>query len=119
MVYKIGNIKDLEALPPMDEGTKELLYHYAKVLSTEYGKERDIDRSDGGYILYVTSNATNEDVKAYFDYTRHRVECVERYGDICSAMYLLNNDFCVTILTMLENTPVEILSELDYKGELK
>ena len=117
MVYKIGNIKDFEALPPMDEKIKELLYHYSKVLSTEYGEERDIDRSDGGYILYVTPHTAVEEIKVYFDYTRYKAECVERYGEVCSSMYLLNNDYCVTIVTMLENTPVEILNELDYKGE--
>ena len=113
MVYKIGNIKDLEALPPMDKCTKELLYHYAKILSSEYGEERDIDHSDGGYILYATSNATDEDIKAYFDYTRHRAECVERYGEVYSAMYLLNNEYVVTIVARIADMPLEILKELD------
>ena len=116
MVHKICNIKDIEALPSMDEQMKDLIYHYVKVLSTEYGEDRNID-GDGGFVLYVPSQADQAEIKACFDYTRYTPEYVDLYGHICSSMYLLDNDYCVTVLTMLENTPNEILNELDYKGE--
>ena len=112
MVYKIGNLKDMEVLPPTDEQTSQLIYRYAKRLSTEYGEDRNID-SDGGYILYATPKSNAEEIKAYFDYSRHIAEYVELCGDICSATYLLNNDYVVTVLTRLEDTPVEIANELD------
>ena len=111
MVYKIGNTKDFEALPPMDDNIKAILYRYARVLSVEYGEERDTDSDDGGYLLWVVPHTPFEDVKAYFDYSKHTAECVERHGDICSAMYLLNNDYVITVLARIEDTPVEILKE--------
>ena len=116
MVYRICNIKDIDGLPPMDEQAKDLISYYAKALSLHYGEDRDIE-SDGGYILYAPTDATNEEIKTYFDYTCHTPECVDLYGQICSYMFLLNNDYVVTILTRVERTPVEILKELDYKGD--
>ena len=112
MVHKICNVRDMEALPPMDDQIRDLIYHYAKVLSTEYGDDRDID-GDGGFILYVTPQADPAEIKTCFDYTRYTPEYVDLFGQICSAMYLLDNDYCVTLLIAMEDTPVEILSELD------
>ena len=115
MVYKIGNIKDLEALPLMDEGVKAILSRYARVLSEEYGEGRDVDCDDGGYILYVAPHTPCENVKAYFDYSKHTAECVEPCGDICSAMYLLNNEYMVMIVMWAFDVPAEIAKEMDNK----
>lgn len=108
MVYKIGNIKDLESLPSMDDVTTTTLYEYAKVLTYEYGEDRDIDHSDGGYILYATEGTPAEDIKEYFDYTQNTIEYVNRSGHICSAMYLLTNDFAVVIVLSIADAPKEI-----------
>ena len=116
MVYRICNMKDIECLPPMDAQTKDLISYHAKILSLQYGENRNIE-SDGGYILYAPSEATNEEIKTYFDYTCHAPEYVDLYGQICISMFLLNNDYVITILTRVDCTPVEILRELDYKGE--
>lgn len=112
MVYRIGNIKDMGALPPMEEQTKELIYHYVRSLSMEYGEDRDVEY-DGGYILYAELHTSIEEIKTCFDFTRYTAECVELHGDVCSAMYILNNDYVVTLLTRIEDTPIEIIKELD------
>lgn len=113
MVYKIGNIKDLEVLPPMDESVKAILYRYARVLSEEYGEERDVDRDDGGYILYVAPHTPCENIKTYFDYAKHTAECVELHGEVCSAMYLRNNEYMVVIVMWAVDMPTEIAKEID------
>lgn len=115
MVYKIGNVKDLNTLPPIDETAKSMLYRYARVLSEKYGEERDVDRDDGGYILYVAPHTACEDIKTYFDYSKHAVECVELHGEICSAMYLLNNEYMVVIVMWAFDVPAEIAKEMDNK----
>ena len=48
MVYKIGNIADLEELPQLEDTALELLYHYARVLTVEYGENRNIEEDDDG-----------------------------------------------------------------------
>ena len=113
MVYKIGNLSDLDTLPLIDDTALELLYHHAKVLSTEYGEKRNIETSDGGFVLFAESGTKAEDVKAYFDYSKHLPECVNTYGKLCEAIYLLNNDFVVVIIWTITDAPTEILNEID------
>ena len=48
MIYKIGNMSDLDKLPLTDDATRALLHHHASVLTTEYGKNRNIDTESYG-----------------------------------------------------------------------
>ena len=113
MVYKIGNITDLATIPITDGKTFELLYRYTKVLSAEYGQERNADTNDGGFVLYCSHDTNEEDIKAYFDYTKHTLELAERYGDLISAMYLLNNEYMVTIVIEANDLPSYIAREIE------
>ena len=113
MMYKIGNISDLEMLPMLDDATLELLYHHARVLTHEYGANRNIDTSDGGFILFATSGTSREELKAFFDTSAYTPECVNTYGSLCEAIYLLNNDFAVVIIMSIADAPTEILNEID------
>ena len=113
MVYKIGNLSDLDTLPLIDDTALELLYNHAKVLSTEYGKQRNLDASDGGFVLYATPGTKAEEVKACLDYSKHTPECVNAYGKLCEAVYLLDNDYGVVIVMSIADAPSEILNEID------
>ena len=112
-VYKIGNITDLDGIPIANANALTTISRYASILSEEYGTNRNINTDDGGYILYAMPNATGEDIKAYFDYTRHTVEYVDKIGDICSALYLLSNDYGVVIVMLIADAPPEILEEME------
>ena len=113
MVYKIGNITDLATIPITDGKAFELLYHYARVLSQEYGRERNVNEDDGGYILYAPLGTNTEAIKAYFDYTEHTVESVDRYGELYAAMYILSNEFAVTIVGSLVDAPPQFINEIN------
>ena len=113
MVYKIGNVSDLERIPIPDSNTYDLLYRYARILSDEYGEERNVDTDDGGYVLYTLPCATSEDIKAFFDYTKHTVESVDRFGYLCAATYILHNEFVVTIVMSTNDLPNELIKDLD------
>ena len=113
MIYKIGNISDLVNIPITVGKTFELLYHYTRVLTSEYGKERNVDTDDGGYVLYASPGTKAEDIKDCFDYTKHTVESVERYGALISAMYILHNEFVVTIIMSVDDAPIEIIKEIN------
>jgi hypothetical protein len=112
-VYKIGNITDLDGIPIANTNALAAISRSASILSEEYGINRNTDTDDGGYILYAMPNATCEDIKAYFDYTRHTVEYVDKLGDICSALYLLSNDYGIVIVMLIADAPPEILEEMD------
>lgn len=116
MIYKLANDTDMYSLPPMDEKTWDTLFEFAKILSSEYGRERNVDTDDGGYVLYATHGTTAEEVRTWFDYTKWQVEYVNRtYGDppVCSALYLLSNDFGVVIVMSIDDAPPEIRSEFE------
>ena len=113
MVYKIGTIADLDSLPLLDDTTLELLHHHASVLTKEYGANRNVDEDDGGFVLYATPKTSVEDIKAYFDISKHSLECVNTYGSLCEAVYLPNNDYAVVIILSIADAPTEIRNEID------
>ena len=111
MVYKLGNDKDMDTLPPLDGKTEEIIYVYTSTLTYQYGEERNIDEDDGGYVLYATPGTDREELKACFDYTKHTPEYVDRYGSICVAMYITHNEYAVVIITSIADAPEEITKE--------
>lgn len=113
MVYKIGNACDLNHVPVPDSHTFELLFHFASVLTNEYGADRNIDEDDGGFVLYATQGTNAEDIKASFDYSKHTAEYSDRYDDICATMYILHNEFAVVLVMSLADAPKDILDMLD------
>ena len=117
MVYKLGNLKDLELLPVMDKITYGVLWEFTSVLTNEYGADRDIDNDDGGYVLYATPGTNPKEVKAIFDYTVHTIEYVNRTlqaePPICSALFLIGNDFAVVIVMSIADAPKEITDNFE------
>ena len=113
MVYKIGNVEDVLAIPSIDEVAKVKLLEYANILSSEYGAHRDVDKNLGGYILYATEGTDAEEVKDIFDYSAKIPEYVDIYGNICTAVYILSSDYGVVIVMSLSDAPTEILKEIN------
>ena len=113
MVYKFVNISDVASIPFAHEKACEICTQYARVLTAEYGEDRNIDTSDGGYILYATPGTSNEEIKAYFDHSKYTVEYVDVFGEVCSALYLLSNDYGVVIVISVADAPMEIKKEMD------
>ncbi len=113
MVYKFGNIADVATIPFAHEKAREICAQYARVLTAEYGEDRNIDTSDGGYILYAMPGTRSEEIKAYFDYSKYTVEYVDVFGEVCSALYLLSNDYGVVIVMSVADAPMEIKKEMD------
>ena len=112
MVYKIGSLSDLETIPSVDDTVLELLRHHASILSNLYGEERNVDESDGGFVLYATPGTKTEDIKVFFDVSKHTVEYVNVYGSLCEAVFVLNNESVVTIIMSIDDAPAEILNEI-------
>ena len=111
MVYKLGTDLDMATLPSLDAQTEELLYVYTSKLSSEYGDARDIDHDDGGYVLYAPPGTDAEEIKVFFDYSRHMPEYVDRYGHVCVAMYVLHNEFAVVIVMSVADAPEAFVNE--------
>ena len=119
MVYKIGNVSDLTKIPIGSDKAKEILYHFAKVLTTEYGEDRNVDTDDGGYILYALPGTDVKKIKDRFDYTQNILEYGEAFEDVCYAVYILAQDYGVVIVMSTADMSDEILKEITNKGEEK
>ena len=112
MIQKLGKIKDIESLPPIALGIKSLILEKVKLLSAEYGEERDIDNDDGGYVLYCPYGTSEDELTEHFDYTTALPEYVEVNNGICHALYLTNNEFSVSVIMHEEDLPEEIKKEI-------
>lgn len=92
MVYKLGHVADLERLTITDDVTRNNLVELLQILDSEYGDDRNIDEDDGGYVLYVPHGTNPEEIKAFFDYSAHEIEYVNRFlkaqPPICTAFYV-------------------------------
>ena len=117
MVYKIGNVSDLTKIQIGSDKAKEILYHFAKVLTTEYGEDRNIDTDDGGYILYALPGTSDDEIKDRFDYTQNILEYGEAFEDVCYVVYILAQDYGVVIVMSVEDAPDEIKKEINNKGD--
>ena len=120
MVYKLGHVADLERLTITDDVTRNNLVELLQILDNEYGEDRNIDNDDGGFELYAPPGPTPEEIIAFFDYPAHEIEYVNRslkaQPPICTAFYILNNEFVVTIVMSITDAPKEITDnfEEDY-----
>lgn len=107
MVYKIVNNKDLQSLPAIPESARKALQHYVRILSEEYGEDRNPDY-EGGYVLYATPHSTANEIKTVFDFTQNIIEYVNITDDVCSAVYIISADYGVVIVMHLSDAPQEI-----------
>lgn len=113
MIYKIGSLPDMDSIVFENDIIKQTVYHYASILTHEYGADRNIDTDNGGYILYATNGTNAEAIKSFFDYTQNIAEFVDVEDDVCSALYILSSDYGVVIVMSLADAPPEILKEIE------
>lgn len=113
MVYKIGNIADLTKLPSLTEVEYRNLYEWVSNLDLHYGSDRNVDTDDGGYVLFATPGTKAEEIKVYFDYSNNTLEYVNTDCGLCSALYLLNNDYSVVIVMRIADAPTEITTAFE------
>jgi hypothetical protein len=106
MIYKIGNVKDIDKISDISNDEKAVIHKFANILTSMYGSDRDIDNDYGGYILFATKGTTNEEIKAVFDYEANLVEYTELHeGNICAAIYITSTEFGVVLIIHLDDAP--------------
>ena len=110
MVYKLGNLSDFAPLSINNAKHKEVLTRHLSLLTNLYGADRDIDHADGGFVIYAEPGTTEQTLKACFDYSRHIPEYIiyDDVSNLCTILYLLNNEFAVTLFLASEDVPHEI-----------
>ena len=121
MIYKLANPKDVDKIYGIDEPTRNTLIKYTKILSEEYGEERDVDNDYGGYVLYVPLGTNTDDLKDVFDYTEYGAECVEFIENskpvMCVIVYVTSCDYGVVIVISPNDMPDEMKGYFDDTAE--
>ena len=116
MLYRIGTKKELLTVEPtLPASVYTDLCTGICFLDYEYGEDRDYLQI-GGYAVLVENKEDLAEFKHILDYERHPCEWVLRAGDHCgyiSALYILNNDFSITLYLPLAIAPDAILHELE------
>jgi len=108
MVYKLGRVEDIKMLPQLEPSLRDYIKYLLLVFDSEYGTDRDIESSDGGYVVFATEDTTMHEVKEVFDYAKHTVEYVEIGERYSTAVYLLNNEYTVMLIMPTEQLPDEL-----------
>lgn len=105
MVYKLGHTKDIDSIPFKAGGRLlDNLFEFLNVLDNEYGTDRDIDRDDGGYVLFCTLDTSEAEVRELFNYPNHTPEWVEQIDHqptYCAALFILKEDYAVVLVSPL------------------
>lgn len=84
-------------------------------LDAEYGADRD-PLDEGGYAIVITDADDLVALRSIIDIDNHPCEWAQRTGKdgaFCYALYLLNDDFGITVYMPTVIAPQTILSDLE------
>ena len=113
MIYKVGNVKDVEGIPYLTDEVKNILLEKVNILTEAYGEYRDVDHDYGGYVLYVTKGTDVKTIKEMFDYTEYPIEYADAYEpDICVVLYIPSTEYAVVLVMSLDDVPDEIRAHI-------
>ena len=121
VIYRIGTESELE---PMRDKLPPLVYEDlctgTFVLDDYFGAGRDY-LSEGGYSLIIEAADDLPAFKAIIDYEQHPCEWAMRMrgeGDFLSALYLMNNEFCIAVFMPIAIAPSELLCDMEENGHV-
>ena len=120
MIHKLSKPSDVDNLVDIDTHTRNALLRYTKILSDEYGENRNVDNDYGGYVLYIPVGTPIAELKEFFDYSAHYPEFIERIKEsippMCIAVYITSTEYGVVIIMSENDMPCEMK---EYIDELK
>jgi len=103
MYYKLGTIKDLEAVK--DKIPTEVYDKIHEILSTldnEYGANRNIDENDGGFVVYSDSQDGIDEALKITHLDKKMPELVDVIGGYINSFFLKNNEYGINFIAPRE-----------------
>lgn len=102
MVYKLGHEAEIGSLPfPVSGKLYDNLLEFLLVLDNEYGADRDVERDDGGYVLFCTPGTTDSEIHHYFTFDGLVPDCgtsIPHSPEYCASVYFLRDDYVVVLI---------------------
>jgi hypothetical protein len=94
MVYKIGTLKQFEEVKEnIPSAVYNAIYSIVATLDREYGEHRNVDESDGGFVVYADSQDEIKDVIKVMHLNKKVPELMDDIGDYLNVLYLKNNEY--------------------------
>ena len=113
MIYKLTHVDDVRKLPISEWNAVPIVKATLSILDEVYGEDRNVDESDGGYLLYASRGTNAEELKAYWNYEDRLYESIEVEDGYATILYLLNNEYSVTLVLHEEDMPEMLRKELE------
>ena len=113
MIYKLTHVDDVRKLPISEWNAVPIVKATLSILDEVYGEDRNVDESDGGYLLYASRGTKPEELKAYWNYEDRLYESIEVEDGYATILYLLNNEYSVTLVMAVEDLPEDLKQGLE------
>jgi hypothetical protein len=117
-LIKIGTVKELAQFEgTIDRDVYGAALRIVSILDKTYGTDRDVDNSDGGFVVIV-ENVQDVSVinERYVRLDENRHEAVDivksEKGMYINALFLCNNEFGINIFIPLEIAPQVLLKDV-------
>jgi hypothetical protein len=117
-LIKVGTVKELAQFEgTIDRNVYAAVLKIVSKLDDSYGADRDVDSSDGGFVL-IAENVQDMPLigQRYVKLDDNRHEAVDvvksESGVFINALFLCNNEFGINILMPLEIAPQVLLKDV-------
>ncbi len=118
-MIKIGHKREVKNIKDLPEEVLEVVRGIVATLDTYYGKNRDVDNEDGGYVLIIQSEEDIERLEEFDIYIDEEIypEYVDRIKveegeDWINAFILCNNEFGISLIISISIAPETLLDEI-------
>lgn len=120
-MIQIAHVKDVENVQNLPTDVVAIVVEIATVLDDNYGDERDVIGSLGGYILIVEDVSDRDAIVQKMDFSQQQPEFVELVTcssgeNYTSSLILLSSDYSLSLLIPYSLTPHGLLAYLEEKG---
>ena len=113
MIYKLTHVDDVRKLPISEWNAVPIVKATLSILNEVYGEDRNVDESDGGYLLYASRGTKPDELKAHWNYENRLSESIEVENGYAIVLYLLNNEYSVTLVMAVEDLPEDLKQGLE------
>ncbi len=97
-MIKLGTLSDMDKVAHLDSEMQLRIKACLAILDDCYGADRDIDRSLGGFVAVIETEADIDALKAYnLDVRNDTYEYSDVYEHFEERMYLLGSDYVVMV----------------------
>ena len=113
MIYKLAHVDEVRMLSISEWMVVPIIKKTLATLDEVYGEDRNVDDNDGGYVLYASRGTTPAELKANWNYEDRLCESAEVEDGYATILYLLNNEYSVTLVMHAEDLPETLRKEIE------